>query len=245
MSRIAIIAALPGELKPLVRGWQHESIHDVDLWRWRHDGGEWIAACAGAGVDAATRAFVEVESKGAVDRAISVGWAGGLREDLTSGQAYNVSGVIDVRTGERFEAACLTEANSQELLLVTSPKAADFKEKRRLAATYQAALVDMEAAGVARLAKARGIPFCCIKGISDGYSDQLPDFNCFISPSGRLQMGRIVVFSLLSPWHWRALMRMGENSNMAADAIAKLLLDLLDQQGQIRKRNDYPNHQSY
>jgi adenosylhomocysteine nucleosidase len=242
MSRIAIIAAMPGELRLLVRGWRHESVHDVDLWRWPYDDGEWIAACAGAGVDAATRAFAEVEKLGPVDQLFSAGWAGGLREDLTSGKAYNVTGVIDVRTGERFEAATGTDAKSQELLLVTSPKAADFKEKQRLAATYQAALVDMEAAGVARLAQARGIPFCCIKGISDGYSDQLPDFNCFISPNGRLQMGRIVVFSLLSPWHWRALIRMGENSKEAADAIAESLLDLLDKQGQIRKCNDYPNH---
>jgi adenosylhomocysteine nucleosidase len=242
MSRVAIIAALPGELRLLVRGWQHESVHDVDLWRWPCEDGEWIAACAGAGVDAATRAFAEVESCGAVDVAISIGWAGGLREDLTSGQAYNVSGVIDARTGERFETATGTETSSQEILLVTSPKAADFKEKQRLAATYQAALVDMEAAGVARLAQARGIPFYCIKGISDGYSDQLPDFNCFISKSGRLQLGRIVVFSLLSPWHWRALMRMGENSNKAAHALAESLLDLLNKQGQIRKRNDDTNH---
>jgi hypothetical protein len=56
-------------------------------------------------------------------------------------------------------------------------------------------------------------------------------------------MGRIVVFSLLSPWHWRALIRMGENSNKAAHAITESLLDLLDKQGQIRKRNDYPNYQ--
>jgi len=55
MTRVAIIAAMAGELKPLVRGWQHESCNGVDLWRWRFldekgDPCEWIAACAGAGV---------------------------------------------------------------------------------------------------------------------------------------------------------------------------------------------------
>jgi hypothetical protein len=58
---VAIIAAMPGELKPLTRGWRHVRSNGVDLWRWRFDGGEWIAACAGAGVEAATRAFAEVE----------------------------------------------------------------------------------------------------------------------------------------------------------------------------------------
>ena len=35
----AIIAAMTGELKPLVRGWQHERRNGVDLWRWRTRGG--------------------------------------------------------------------------------------------------------------------------------------------------------------------------------------------------------------
>jgi adenosylhomocysteine nucleosidase len=42
-----------------------------------------------------------------------------------------------------------------------------------LPATYEAGLVDMEAAGVARLARCAAFPFYCIKGVSDGYSDQL------------------------------------------------------------------------
>ncbi len=33
MGRIAIIAAMPGELKPLVRGWQHQRSNGGDLWR--------------------------------------------------------------------------------------------------------------------------------------------------------------------------------------------------------------------
>jgi len=57
MTRTAIIAAMLGELKPLTRGWQHTYRNGVDLWSWRFDEGEWIAACAGAGVEAATRAF--------------------------------------------------------------------------------------------------------------------------------------------------------------------------------------------
>jgi adenosylhomocysteine nucleosidase len=100
----------------------------------------------------------------------------------------------------------------------------------------------MEAAGVARLAQERGIPFYCIKGISDGYTDQLPDFNRFISSEGRFQLVRFIVFALQHPTYWPALIRMGENSKKAARAIAAYLLDLLDAQGQIRKRNDYPNY---
>jgi adenosylhomocysteine nucleosidase len=225
MTRIAIIAAMPAELKPLTRGWQHERSNGVDLWRRRFDGCEWIAACTGAGVNAATRAFAEIEELGPVDKVISAGWAGALREELAPGQACDVSVVIDARTGERFIAA----GPPNNCWLVTNSRVADATEKKRLASTYEAALVDMEAAGVARLARMRGIPFYCIKGISDGYSDQLPDFNRFILSDGQFQRMRFIFFALFRPWYWHALIRMGENSRKAARNIAQSLLDLLDE----------------
>jgi adenosylhomocysteine nucleosidase len=236
MTRTAIIAAMPAELKFLVRGWRHTRFNGVDLWRWRFDDGEWIAACAGAGVAEATRAFAEVEKSGEVEKVVSVGWAGALREELVVGQAYDVSTVIDARTGERFIAA----GPSNDCWLVTSDRVADAHEKLRLAETYEASLVDMEAAGVARLAKMRGIPFYCIKGISDGYSDNLPDFNRFISTDGQFKLTRFVVFVLLRPWYWHALIRMGENSRKAALSIAASVLDLLDERGHQDKLNGNP-----
>jgi adenosylhomocysteine nucleosidase len=223
MKRIAIIAAMPGELKPLVRDWPSESRHGVDLWRRRQGESEWIAACAGAGVVAAKRTFDEIEKDGGIDSVFSVGWAGALREDLAAGQAYRVSGVIDAHTGERFGAA----DQSEECWLVTSDRVADQADKRQLAATYGAGLVDMEAAGIARQAALRGIPFSCIKGVSDGFSDELPDFNRFISKHGQFQSAQFIFFAMLRPWHWPALMRLGQNSEQSAQGIKESLLDIL------------------
>jgi adenosylhomocysteine nucleosidase len=237
MTRTAIIAAMPGELKPLTRRWRHERRNGVDLWRWTFDEGEWIAACAGAGVDAAIKALAEAEQFGPLDQVISTGWAGALSAEFLPGQAYDVSAVIDARTGERQ----LT-AGPGQCSLVTSSKVADEQEKRRLAAAYGAGLVDMEASGVARVAAIRGIPFYCIKGVSDGFADKLPDFNRFILPNGQFQLARFVLFAVLRPWHWPALMRMGENSKRASQSIAESLLELLDPQGIIRERNGYPDY---
>jgi adenosylhomocysteine nucleosidase len=258
VTRVAIIAAITGELKPLVRGWRRERRNGVDLWSWRFDEGEWIAACAGAGAEAATRAFAEAERAfkeaeeadssprsqdrdlghpGPVDFVISTGWAGALTEELKPGRAYFVSGVIDARSGERFRPAIW----SQELWLVTSPKVAGAAEKQRLAAAYGASLVDMEAAGVARLAQMRGIPFYCVKGVSDGYRDNLPDFNRFISADGKFRLIRFILFALVRPCYWLALARMGENSRKAAESIKESILDFLDERAYIRKRNGYPD----
>jgi adenosylhomocysteine nucleosidase len=227
MTRTAIIAAFPGELKPLVRSWPHSTRNGIHFWAKRGEKEvweeEWIAACAGAGQDAATRAFAGIEDGGPIDLVFSIGWAGALRAEIAPGTAHNVAGVIDLHTGERFRC----DAGAGELWLLTSPQVANSAEKRRLASAYNAALVDMEAASVARLAQMRGIPFYCIKGVSDGCNDHLPDFNRFLSPSGHFHLARFVLFALLRPWCWPALIQMGENSMQASQSIAESLLDFL------------------
>jgi adenosylhomocysteine nucleosidase len=227
MKRIAIIAAMPGEVKSLVRGWQHERRGGVEIWTRQSDGWEWIVAYAGAGQQAATRAVAAAEQLGPLDAMVSIGWVGALAEKFVPGRAYRIAGVIDQQTGERFAA----EKASDDVWLVTSPRVADEAAKSRLRATYGASLVDMEAAAVARLAAMRGIPFYAIKGVSDGVHDQLPDFNRFIEPTGEFRLMKLVLFVLPRPWFWPALIRMGENSKKAAQAIAEELNALLAQEG--------------
>jgi adenosylhomocysteine nucleosidase len=69
----------------------------------------------------------------------------------------------------------------------------------------------------------------------------MPDFNRFIEPNGHFKIGQFILFATLRPWYWPALVRMGENSRKAAQNIAQSLFEFLDDRGQIRKRNGYPN----
>ena len=157
-----------------------------------------------------------------LDLIFSVGWAGALSPDLSPASTHNLAGVIDAQTGERFNC----DAGAGNLWLVTGPAVADQAEKRRLAATYGASLVDMEAAAIARLAQMRGIPFYCVKGVSDGLTDKLPDFNHFLV-NGKFQTAHFTLYALLRPWYWPALVRMGENSSKASQSIAETLADFL------------------
>ena len=224
MTRTAFIAAFPAELKPFVRGWPHSTRAGIHFWAQRNEEEEWIAACAGAGQPAATRAFAAIEDGGPVDLIFSVGWAGALIPTLEPGAAYSAAGVIDSRTGERFNC----DAGAGKHWLVTSPVVANHAEKVRLAAAYPAALVDMEAAAIARLAAMRETPFYCIKGVSDSLDAKLPDFNLFLSPTGQLDASQLALYAAFRPWHWPALIRMGENSSKASHSIARSIRDLLE-----------------
>jgi adenosylhomocysteine nucleosidase len=284
--RTAIVAAMPGELKPLVRGWRHGKRNRVHLWRWRAGELEWVAACAGVGQNAAARALAEIERDGPVAQILSVGWAGALRKDLEPGEAYRVYGVVDLPTNTRIRTSPFpplrpragarmgqqgssrgvvsqapkgegpgapmisppkptlsTKENEwtgqRDIWLATSTKVlTGAKEKTDVAIGYYADLVDMEAIAVARLAKARGVAFHCIKGVSDGEDAVLPDFNPFLGADGRFRRLKFMVFALLHPGYWQALKQMGENSKQAAQRIAELVLELLDPEGTIRKGSD-------
>jgi adenosylhomocysteine nucleosidase len=247
MTRVAIVAAFPAELRPLVSSsglagsrWPHSTRNGIHFWAQRSEEEEWIAACAGAGQSAATRAFAAIEEGGPISLLFSLGWAGALRGHVEPGSAHNVAGVIDAKTGERFQC----EAGAGDLWLVTSPAVAGAAEKRRLAAAYNAALVDMEAAAIACLAAMRGIPFYCIKGVSDGLIDRLPDFNRFLSPAGQFRLASFALYAVCRPRYWPALLRMGENSRKASQSIAECLLDFLDERGHTSERNGYSSLES-
>jgi adenosylhomocysteine nucleosidase len=217
MTRTAIIAAMPGELKPLVRGWEHERRGDVHLWRWRFDEGEWVAACAGAGQQAATRAFAAVERDGPVDICDFGGLGGGAeRAESRPGKAYRVSGVIDSKTGERFQASSVLE----RVWLVTSPRVADGAEKSAWQRPTKPAWWTWRRPRCPARRHARGFRSIASRASATG----LPRI-CLISIGlfrrGAVRDGRLLFFVLPRPWHWPALIRMGENSKQASQSIAE------------------------
>jgi adenosylhomocysteine nucleosidase len=221
MSKIAIIAALPGELKPLVRGWQRP---EPNLWTGTIAGREAIAVAGGMGAEAATRAVARANTKAEIDTLISYGWAGALSCAVKPPSVFTITEIVDARTGERFT----TDIPSGQRL-VTLDHVARSDEKRRLAETYQSVLVDMEAATVARLATARNLAFYCFKGISDAYTDRLPDFAPFIDDRGEFRTAAFVTYAALHPAYWGALRRLGQMSSLAASELASFVPQSLKQ----------------
>lgn len=217
---IGVVAALPGELKPLVAGWQRL---ERNLWQGSLAGQTIFAIASGMGREAATRGVrrlldLAAERKEPLTTLASVGWCGALRCAVKPPEAHRVSEVIDTRTGERFATS-----QPQGLRLVTLDHVAGVEEKRRLSESYSAQLVDMEAATVARLARLEALRFLCYKAISDGATERLPDFSRFMNRQGALNMPAFLGHVALRPRYWANLARMGANSKQAALQLARLL----------------------
>lgn len=227
MSTVGIIAAFPGELKPLTRGWEPLVLPgfgkgDV-AWRGRIGRSDCVALATGMGADAAARgcglAETAAASNGGLAGLVSAGWAGALSCGLAAGHAYLPVEVIDAGTGERFRTS-QPDAGGAALGIVSIDHVASVEEKRELGKKFGAVLVDMEAAAVARAARSRQIFFLCCKAVSDLPNEQLPDFAAYAGAQGKLNMPALVAFLLRRPRYWRPLIRVGRNSRAGAAELA-------------------------
>ena len=216
---IVIIAAMPGELKPLVRSWAAlETREGVD--GWQHPSAPIMAFCGGMGAGPATRSFARARQVCEPVQLLSVGWAGALREDLEPGAVVRASMVRDLNTGEMFAA------DGAGGLLLTSTRVAVRDDKHRLARTYDgAAAVDMEAATLARLALAHGLGFRAIKAISDTLEEDLPDMNPFVTAQGQFATARFIAHVATKPRSWSALAQFGKQAKLAAENLGAAIAD--------------------
>jgi adenosylhomocysteine nucleosidase len=217
-ARIAIIAALPREIAGLVRGTRADAALTRDgVWLYRLEGAVVVAAGMGA-----ERAAVAVEAAGEAEMLISTGLAGGCAPGVVAGSVMEAGVVVDARTGERFVAEAETGVT-----LATASSIASVSEKARLAESYGAALVDMEAATVARLALAKGMGFRAIKGVSDGHDFELSSLAKFEGERGSFRTGAFALHTAMRPWTWGRAMELGRGSAKALAGLEAVLRDVL------------------
>jgi adenosylhomocysteine nucleosidase len=215
----AIIAALPREVKPLVRGWQQHKLPNKIL-AYTNDFA--VVACAGMGAARATLAVQAAMQLKPVTTLLSVGLAGACDPSLKVGEIVHAGVVIDTQSGERY--------NNSEFrqILATTQTIATVREKLRLYESYSASAVDMEAATVARLAQANGLSFHAIKAISDDASFELQELARFATPDGQFREMAFAAYSLARPHLWSKLMHLAGNSSRAIQSLTTELQSQLD-----------------
>jgi len=216
-AKVAMVAALEREVSPLVKRWNKVE-REYDGRRLKFfESGQVVVVCGGIGAEAARRATEAVFALYQPKLMLSVGFAGALDRTLKVGDIFAPSRVVDARDGSRTEMA------TGRGVLVSAAAVVGVEQKAKLAESYGAQAVDMEAAAVARGAQARGVGFMAVKAISDESDFHMPAMDRFIDEKGQFKTGRFVIFSVLRPWIWPQVVQLGRNGARASRALCAAL----------------------
>jgi adenosylhomocysteine nucleosidase len=221
--KFAIVAALPREIAGLVRGVPADAAllrRGIHLYRLH----EAVIVAAGMGAHRAALAVEAALAASSPTTLISVGLAGACTPHLAAGEVAEATLVIDAMTGERFATGFLAD---QPCVLVTTDAIAGIQEKARLAASYQASLVDMEAAAVARQALARGLGFRAIKAVSDANDSELASLTRFAGKDGSFRTTAFALHTALRPHQWTKTVKLGRDSSRALTNLDAVLRDII------------------
>ena len=222
MSKVAIVAAMERELAPLVRGWKKDILSSGDRTFTLFESDGVLAVIAGIGCKNAEKAARAVVAQYRPALLISAGLAGALIRSLKAGSVFTPSVVVDVADGAEYR--CVADGNHVSGgVLVTSVEIAGVDAKRELVTRFHGLVVDMEAAGVAKVAQQEQIGFRCVKAISDEADFAMPPMSRFVAADGTFQSGRFAAWAAVRPWQWTKVAALASNSRRATVALCDRL----------------------
>jgi len=217
MYKVAMVAALEREVRPLMKDWRvAEKEYEGRSFRF-FENGEMVLVCGGIGAEPARRAAEAVIAIYAPTVVYSIGFAGALDPILKVGTVIQPALVIDARDGSRVSVSGGTG------VLVSFGSVASPEQKAKLRESFNGQAVDMEATAVARAAQLRGVDFRAVKAISDEFDFAFPATEQFVNPAGNFEQGRFAVYVAMRPWLWPKVRTLAINSNLASRALCDSL----------------------
>jgi adenosylhomocysteine nucleosidase len=234
MNKIAIIAAMEREIAPLVRGWRRGTLSSGERKFMLFESDGVVAVVSGIGCKNAELAARTVITQYRPALLISVGLAGALIGSLKAGSVFTPNVVVDASDGAEYR--CTADGNHVSGgVLVSSGEIAGIEGKRELVNSFHGLVVDMEAAGVARVAHQEQIGFRCVKAISDEADFAMPPMGRFLNATGEFQSGKFALWIALRPWQWARVAALARNSKRATVSLCNRLLNDLAAGSQSRE----------
>ena len=222
MSKIAIVAAMEWEIAPLVRGWQRGTLSSGqrEFSCFERDGV--VAVVSGIGCRNAEQAARVVGAQYRPAILISAGLAGALIRSLKAGSVFMPNVVVDAADGAEYR--CTPDGNHVSGgVLVSAGEIAGAEAKRELVNRFHGLVVDMEAAGVAKVAQESQTSFRCVKAISDEADFIMPPMGQFVNATGEFQSSRFALWAAVRPWQWTSVAALARNSKRATEALCNRL----------------------
>lgn len=226
-TRVAIIAPMPNELRPVVKM--------LELQRAGEQGGmpvytgstattEVVATRTGIGPRLAQTATERLLASTAVDRVIVTGIAGGIEPVSAVGDLIVPAEVVDGATGDRFRSTPVGDVVLDGV--IRTGDGADYElDATEIARMRDAGItaLDMETAAIARVCHLHDVPWLAFRAISDMAGDESlgPVVMTLVNPDGSPRAWAAIRFLLTHPRRIPRMARLARDANAAATAAAE------------------------
>jgi adenosylhomocysteine nucleosidase len=164
---------------------------------------------------------------------LSAGFCGALQPDLRVGDIILANEVADLG-GNRWPTTWPGKLSGEwrpplhrGRMLTVSQLVSRPAEKRRLAEEHQAMGVDMESTVVARLCSRQGVPFGCVRVVSDTTETALSPRLVSLLADGRISWVRLITNLAASPRLFGEMMRLARDTRFAVRQLGAALGELL------------------
>ncbi len=220
--RVALLAPMPSELRPLVRTLRlnRSSAGDLTVHTGTVGSVELVATRTGMGTATSAQVTARLLDAVAVDHLCVVGIAGGLQSDVGIGTVVVPDTVIDHATGNEYHPAPFADAVPSGSILTSNELLGNdvlggYGERGVVA-------VDMETAAVGAVCETRGCSWSAFRSISDRTVDGTVNDDVFAlaNPDGSPDLGASLRYLLTRPWRIPGLLRLARDATVAAKSAA-------------------------
>jgi nucleoside phosphorylase len=219
---VALICAMPMELKPLVK-----KLGLTRVTKQRAEGDGVVALYTGMGTELATKSteelFADVPD---IERVVVFGITGGINDEQAIGTLIVPEIVLNSETGEEFKPHSSNGHTPKGTMWTTNVMTPAHEYPGMIERGVIS--LDMETAAIAKCCEARGIPWSVYRTISDNPSDEIDDEVFKMgNQDGSVNPRNVVKYFLKHPGAIPKMIRLGRSSvtatNNAADAAISAL----------------------
>lgn len=246
MDTIGLVVAMSQEIHPFLRyarGRKRTPIGKFQGYRFELSGRDCLLVRSGIGLERAMLATRALLAEVRPQLLISFGIGGGTEADLHVGDVLlgRESCQLDATGVSQFRPLVLLTENAQKAIsqvlqprrasvvlgtIVTTPGSQNLQPRPELLHP----VLDMETAGVAKVAEEMGIALLALRGLSDTPQEPIPfDIEAFTSGKARPRLRRISGTLLQHPGIIFKLIRLSQNTEKAAQNAALALVTALSQ----------------
>jgi adenosylhomocysteine nucleosidase len=244
MPTTLIFAALPEEYRCLLKAsgpWRLVCRRPFRKYCCSFAGREWRLIETGMGRETITRATAWAVQEGLPDMILSMGFCGGITEALPVGSVIaghtfrflqspeEQSETVPIGyqcAGKAINDLCqAAQIQCAQVVTLLRPRAKRLLRQRFCA---DATVIDMESYFTAGFACDNGIPFLCLRAVSDGWHDEIGFDLDAISSNGRVRISKVLTLLCRKPNLLPVFYQAWKRSRLAAKKLTEVLTALIN-----------------